>query len=338
MGSNKAKVLRLGTWPNSREKWQQLGQIAEIIDCQSSNRKEFLEDLKGKYSDVTNIARTFGSVEQTGRFDEEIAKALPDSVVSVSHCGAGYDQVEPMPLLERKIQLSNVTTPVEAPTALTAVYLVLATLRNFQEGHELMVQGKWPQQPEKAGAKRGRDPEGLTVGILGMGGIGRAIRDRLTVFGFEKMIYHNRSRLSGELEGGAEYASFNDVLKESDVILVSVPLNKHTKHLIDEEAIDKMKDGVVVVNTARGAVIDEKAILNKLKEGKIGAFGADVFENEPEVLMELLKLSNVVSLPHMGTFTEQAMRNMENFVVDNVENQIKTGKVLTIVPEHKSLV
>lgn len=330
------KILRMGHFSNSGPEWAELAKHATIVDCESANRTEFLADLKGKYADITNIARTFLSIDQTGRFDQELVDALPKSMVLVSHCGAGYDQVDAEPLTKRNIQLSNVTTPVEAPTALTAVFLTLAAMRNFQEGHDLMVAGKWPLN-KSAGAKIGTDPEGKVVGILGMGGIGRAIRDRLEPFGFEKIIYYNRSRLNADLEKGAEYVGFDELLTRSDVIIVSVPLNKHTHHMINKDTIAKMKDGVVIVNTARGAVIDEAELTKQLHNGKVGSFGSDVFEFEPEVSSELRNMSNVVSLPHMGTYTTQATRNMEVWVVQNLESVLKTGKVKTIVPEQMGI-
>lgn len=336
MTVSKPKVLRLGPWTNSEPEWAELAKQATVVDCELANREEFLKDLKGKYSDITNIARTFLSISQTGRFDSELVAALPESVVLVSHCGAGYDQVDPEPLTERNIQLSNVTEPVEAPTALTAVYLTLAAMRNYQVGHDVLVEGKWPSG-KCGGAPLGYDPEGKVVGILGMGGIGRAIRDRLEPFGFLKIIYYNRSRLSPDLEKDAQYATYDELLLQSDVILVSVPLNKHTHHLINSESISKMKDGVIIVNTARGAVIDEAELTKALQSGKVGAFGSDVFEHEPEVPSELRDLSNVVSLPHMGTHTYQAMKNMEVWVVDNIWEYLKTGQVKTIVPEQKSV-
>lgn len=335
MTAEKPIVLRLGKWPFSNEKWDKLKEIATVVDSEAKNRDEFLNELKTKYNNVTHVVRTFPSVEQTGRFDSEIISALPDSVVAVSHNGAGYDQIDPQPLTERNIQLSNVTTPVEAPTALTAVYLTLATMRKYQIGHNSLVQGNWTNPDIGRGVKLGKDPEGQTVGILGMGGIGRAIRDRLQPFGFEKILYYNRSRLDAELENGAEYVGFDELLAQSDVLVVSVPLNPKTRHLINKEAISKMKDGVIIINTARGAIIDEQQLIGELKLGKVGAFGADVFEHEPEVPKELYELPNVVSLPHMGTWTTQALKNMEDFTVDNVEHHIRTGELLTIVPEQK---
>lgn len=336
ISSCKPKVLRIGKIDYAQAKWDQLSQIAEVIDCTSTTRDEFISDLHLKYNDITSIARTFASVETTGRFDEELASHMPSSLKSISHTGAGYDQIDIAPFTQRGIQVSNVTVPVEAPTADTALFLVLSCLRNYQEGHDILARGGWDEK-KCGGAKLGRSPEGKVVGILGMGGIGRAVRDRLKPFGFEKIIYHNRSQLKPELEAGAEYVTYDELLEQADIICLSVPLNAHTRHSINKETISKMKDGVILVNTSRGAVIDEKVLPELIKSGKIGAFGADVFELEPRVSPELYQLPNVVSLPHMGTHTYEAIKNMEEWVVANVESYIKTGKVKTIVPEQYNM-
>ncbi|KAA8897281.1 hypothetical protein DIURU_005258 [Diutina rugosa] len=329
--STRPKVLRCGKTVYAHDKWDELATMADIVELESKSRDEFIKDLdNGKYDGVTNITRTFMSIKQTGRFDAELVKHFPDSVKSVSHCGAGYDQVDPEPLTERGIQLSNVTKPVEAPTADTAVFLTLSCMRNFQQGHQGMAQ--WPQKPF-GGAPIGRCPSSKVVGILGMGGIGRAIRDRLAPFGFKRVIYHNRNRVAPELEGNAEYVSKDQLLAESDVIMISVPLNKHTRHMVNKEMMDKMKPGVILINTARGAVIDEAELINQLKSGKIASFGSDVFEHEPEVPQELIDMPQVMSLPHMGTWSIDAIKAMEEWTVDNVISYIKTGKVKTIVPE-----
>lgn len=326
------KVLRVGKVHYAQEKWAELAKTVEVIECTSKTREEFIKDLQGKYSDVTNITRTFHSIKDTGRFDEELIQYFPDTVKTVSHCGAGYDQVDPEALTKRNIQLSNVTEPVESPTADTALYLILTTSRNFQIGHKNIKD--WPTNG--VGAKLGNSPESQTIGILGMGGIGRAIRDRLIPFGFKKIIYHNRTRLSPELEAGTEYVSYDDLISKSDIICISIPLNAKTRHSIDHEVIQKMKDGVIIINTARGAIINEQHLIDNLKSGKIGKFGGDVFEHEPRVPHELLDMDQVVSLPHMGTHTIEATKNMEEWVVKNVEKFLKTGQLLTIVPEQKN--
>ena len=137
------KVLRLGRIDFAQAKWDQVAKIADIIDCESQNRDEFIKDLQTKYKDITNIARTYASVEQTGRFDAELASHMPETLKSVSHNGAGYDQIDVQPFTDRGIQVSNVTVPVEGPTAVTAVYLVLTCLRNYQVGHQILVNGGW---------------------------------------------------------------------------------------------------------------------------------------------------------------------------------------------------
>lgn len=330
------KVLWIGSKSYAKQGWENLSKVAQVEYCTSKDRQEFLQDLKGKYQDVVSIARS-AELDQTGRFDEELISALPSTVKTISHCGAGYDQIDVEPLVKRNIQLSNITTPVEAPTADTAIFLVLSALRNFQESHDLLLQGQWTPTRKSAGAKLGHLPGYKTIGILGMGGIGRAIRDRLLPFGFKKILYHNRSRLAPELEKGCEYLSFDDLLAQSDILCISVPLNAKTHHLIDKSALEKMKNDSIIINTARGAVIDEKELTEKLKLNEIGAFGTDVFEFEPKVPQELLELPNVVSLPHMGTHAHEAHVEMEEFVVENIKTFLYTGKLKTIVPEMYSV-
>lgn len=320
----------------AQRRWTELSKVAEVVECTSALRAEFIEDLQNKYRDIVGITRTFHSISQTGRFDAELASHFPPSLKAVCHTGAGYDQIDVEPLSARGIQLSNVTVPVEAPTADTAIYLVLTALRNFQIGHNFLAAGKWGVE-KGLGAPLGRDPEGKVVGILGMGGIGRAIRDRLQPFGFGKITYYNRSRLSPELEKDSVYVEYDDLIAKSDIIFISVPLNAHTRHTVNKELFAKMKTGVIIVNTARGAVIKEQDLIDSLKEGKIGSFASDVFEHEPSVPEELYSLPNVVSLPHMGTYTHEAVQHMEEWVVDNIESFITEGKVKTIVPEQYNL-
>ncbi|GEQ70065.1 hypothetical protein JCM33374_g3741 [Metschnikowia sp. JCM 33374] len=302
MSCTKPKVLKIGTWEEPQPYWTELEKIADVVVCESATRAEFIQDLKTKYSDITSIVRTYYSFDSTGRFDAELAACLPPTLRSISQNTAGYDQIDVQPLTDRGIQVSNITTPVEAPTALTAVYLTLAAMRNFQHGHDLLVQGKWCTA-RCAGVPLGSDPEGKVVGIIGMGSIGRATRDRLQPFGFEKFVYYNRTQLSPELEKGCEYVSFDKLVATADVILLCMPLNANTYHLIDSEVLANMKKGVIIVNIARGAVIDEVAITKALEAGHVGAFGSDVFEHEPQLTPGLIEMPNVVSLPHMGSYS-----------------------------------
>ncbi|KAJ6171102.1 Phosphoglycerate dehydrogenase [Penicillium chermesinum] len=179
------------------------------------------------------------------------------------------------------------------------MFLILGALRNFNTGMHALREGKWRGQPP---ATLGHDPEGKVLGILGMGGIGRNLKKKAEAFGM-KVIYHNRRKLSEELSGGAEYVTFDELLASSDVLSLNLPLNKHTYHIIGAAEFAKMKDGVVVVNTARGAVMDEAALVEALDSGKVFSAGLDVFEEEPKVHPGLLRNQNVMLVPHMGTWT-----------------------------------
>jgi glyoxylate reductase len=135
-----------------------------------------------------------------------------------------------------------------------------------------------------------------------MGGIGSAVAHRAKAFGM-KIQYHNRTQLPAEKEKGAKYVSFEDLLKTSDVLSLNLALNPSTTHIIAKEQFEQMKDGVVIVNTARGALIDEAALVDALKSGKVWTVGLDVFEEEPKIHPGLLECENAVLLPHVGTGT-----------------------------------
>jgi glyoxylate reductase len=216
-----------------------------------------------------------------------------------------------------------VPTAVDDATADVNMFLILGALRNFNAGMHALREGKWRGQPAPS---FGHDPQGKTLGILGMGGIGRNLKKKAEAFGM-KVIYHNRRKLNEELSGGAQYVTFDELLSTSDVLSLNLPLNvcdtcqlfgkfyeaerhrtltweqKHTRHIISKAEFDKMKDGVVVVNTARGAVMDEAALVDALDSGKVFSAGLDVFEEEPKIHPGLIRNPNVLLVPHMGTWT-----------------------------------
>ncbi|CAB4253947.1 similar to Saccharomyces cerevisiae YNL274C GOR1 Glyoxylate reductase [Maudiozyma barnettii] len=334
--SEKPVLLCLGGVSFPDGDFSELSKVAQVITLDpATTREQFIKRL-GDSNDILShtkvITRTFSSIKNTGRFDEEIAKALPDSVVAICHNGAGYDQIDVEYFSKRHIQISNTPDVVSNATADTHVFLLLGALRYFSYGvRELLNEGN-----SKVAANNtpfGNDPEGKTVGVLGLGGIGHQIVKRLKPFGFAKFIYHNRHRLSPELENGCEYVSFDELIANSDIISINIPLNEHTRHTINAEAIAKMKDRVVIVNTARGAVMDEQALVEALKSGKVKSAGLDVFEFEPEVTKELLEMKQVVCTPHLGTQCIETRQKMEELVYTNALQAVTQGKVKTIVPE-----
>lgn len=166
-----------------------------------------------------------------------------------------------------------------------------------------------------------------------MGRIGRAIKARCEPFGITTR-YHNRRPLSEEQAAGAEYVSFEKLLAESDIISVNVPLNANTKHLIGVKEISMMKDGVVLINTARGAVLDEAAVAEALESGKISAVGLDVYEKEPVINEKLLKNEKALLIPHLGTHTYETLAKMETCAMENASRAVLGQPLLTPVPEH----
>ncbi|KAL4965043.1 D-mandelate dehydrogenase-like dehydrogenase [Aspergillus stella-maris] len=334
--STKPKVLLLGSIVHAHSTWNSLSDIAELITPTATNRADFVAECKaGKLDGVIVAYRTFDSVSITGMFDEELVNVLPKSLVFLAHCGAGYDQVDTHACSARSppLRVSNVPTAVDDATADVNMFLILGALRNFNYGMHALRQGDWRG---KTLPRLGHDPENKVLGILGMGGIGRNLKRKAEAFGM-KVVYHNRRKLSEELAAGAEYVSFEDLIGKSDVISLNLPLNKHTRHIISTPQFNAMKDGVVIVNTARGAVMDEAALVAALDSGKVYSAGLDVFEDEPAVHPGLVSNPNVLLVPHMGTWTVETQTGMEEWAIENVRLALEQGKLKSPVPEQADL-
>lgn len=337
MGSlQKPKALLLGRLHHAQAAWDSLADVAELVRPESRNREDFIKECQsGKLDGVVVAYRTFGSVRITGMVDEELVNALPKSLKFLAHCGAGYDQIDVHACSSRNppIHVSNVPTAVDDATADVNMFLIIGALRNFNAGMQALRRGEWLGNPLPA---LGHDPQGKVLGILGMGGIGRNLKRKAEVFGM-KVIYHNRKKLDSGLEDGAEYVSFDELLARSDVLSLNLPLNKNTRHIISHAELAKMQDGVVIVNTARGAVMNEDALVQALDSGKVRSVGLDVFEDEPKVHPGLLRNPNVILVPHMGTWTVETQLAMEEWAIDNVRRAVETGKLKSPVPEQAGL-
>ncbi|KAJ5637928.1 hypothetical protein N7490_007807 [Penicillium lividum] len=336
MGSSEVgtKILLLGDIDHAQKAWNGLSELGELLKSTASDRAEFLQECRnGKYDGVVAIYRTFHSAGFTGLIDEELINALPSSLKYMAHCGAGYDMIDVHACSARNppIRVSNVPTAVDDSTADVTMFLILGALRNFNGGMHALREGRF-----RGPTGLGHDPEGKVLGILGMGGIGRNLKKKAEAFGM-KVIYHNRRQLSEELSGGAQYVTFDELLSTSDVLSLNLPLNKNTRHIIGKAEFAKMKDGVVVVNTARGAVMDEAALVDALDSGKVFSAGLDVFEEEPKIHPGLLSNQNVILVPHMGTWTVETLTAMEGWAISNIRQALETGKLKSPVPEQADL-
>ncbi|KAF2706764.1 glyoxylate reductase [Pleomassaria siparia CBS 279.74] len=326
----RAKVLLLGEIEHAHESWNSLSNLATLTNPKTHTRTGFLKECKdGEMDGVLVIYRTFASVEFTGRFDEELINVLPATVRFICHNGAGYDQVDVNACTRRGIKVSNTPSAVNDSTADMNMFLILGALRRLNTSMTSLRAGKWRGN---VAPPLGHNPEGKTLGILGMGGIGRNLREKAVAFGM-RIVYHNRNRLSEELAGGAEYASFEHLLRLSDVISLNLPLNNETRHKISTREFSLMKKGVVIVNTARGAVIDEGALVQALESGHVASAGLDVYEDEPIIHPGLLANPHVMLLPHMGTWTVETQTAMEECNIENVRSALETGCLKSIVPE-----
>jgi len=229
------------------------------------------------------------------------------------------------------ICVSNTPGAVDASTASTAIYLLLGALRRAHVPTTALRAGKW-----RGAMQLTHDPENKILGILGMGGIGTAVAKRAIPFGM-RIQYHNRNQVSKERNTvGAQYVGFEELLRTSDIVSVHLPLNRETRGMIGRHQFSMMKDGVVLVNTARGPIVDEEALVEALESGKVWGAGLDVFEKEPLVHEGLMKSQHSVLMPHVGTATLETQRKMELLVIDNIRAAVTGGKLCTPVAETKA--
>lgn len=213
------------------------------------------------------------------------------------------------------------------------MFLILGALRNFSCSMFALRKKEFRGKPLP---RLGHDPQGKTLGILGMGGIGRSLKKKADVFGMTT-IYHNRTKLPPETADGATYVTFAELLGTSDVLSVNLPLNAHTRHIISTNELAQMKSTAILVNTARGPVVDEAALVSALDRGVITSAGLDVYEKEPEVDSGLLKNDRVILLPHMGTWTVETQTKMERRAIENIRSALTGHGLLNPIIEQKDL-
>lgn len=265
--------------------------------------------------ELLRLAPEADAVLACGPLDAEFVLAAGKLRI-VSNYGAGYDRVDVAALTRAGVPLTNMREETAYSTAELAMALLLAVYRRIAELDRGLRAGE-PEQLFGMGKRMGHNLRGHTLGIVGMGTIGRMVRDMARAFGM-RVVYHNRSPLSEEQAAGAVWMPLKELLAASDAITLHCPLGEQTRGLIDAEALARMKPGAVLINTARGAVVDHGALIGALRAGRIGGAGLDVFPEEPLIPEELLKLDNVVLLPHVGTNTVEARIGMNARAAQNI--------------------
>ncbi|WAO90362.1 Hypothetical protein NCS54_00778800 [Fusarium falciforme] len=266
-------------------------------------------------------------------FNEELFGPLTPHCRIIASASAGYDDFDLDWLTRNNIYLSNTIDAVAEATADMSFFLTLAIIRDAYRGERDARNGTWNRLVVPS-----RDPTGMTLGIIGMGTIGKYVAKRAAVFNM-KIKYYNRRQLSAEDEAkySATYcSSLNELLAESDVVSVNCPLNKETTNLISTKEFAMMKDGAFIVNTARGPIINEDALIEALESGKITRAGLDVFLGEPNINDYFRKSDKVVIQPHIAGLTDLSFQKGEREAFDNIKALFKTGKPLSPVNELKS--
>ena len=236
----------------------------------------------------------------------------------IANLGVGYNNIDTTAATERRIMVTNTPQPVIEPTAEHTFTLMLGAAHRVAELDRKM---RMPQSPIRFGVMEnlGTAISGKTLGIIGMGRIGQSVARKAAAFGM-RVIYYNRHRLPAEKESElhAEYMPLDGLLQKSDIITLHTPYTSESHHIIDSRALSLMKPTAILVNTARGACVDEQALVKHLADGKIWGAALDVYEHEPQVSPELYKMDNVLLSPHVGTATVECRQAMAQCVCDNI--------------------
>ena len=255
----------------------------------------------------------------------DLMRRLP-RLEAVVHFGVGYDGTDAAGAAARGIVMSNTPDVLTDAVADTALALYLDVLRRFSAADRYVRRGQW----ESTGNfPLGRHASGWRVGVLGLGRIGRAVAVRLEALGCE-IHYHNRRPATGS--GYAYHGSAAELAVAVDVLVVAVPGGPDSAGTVGAEVLDALGPDGFLVNVARGSVVDERALVAALQEGRLGGAGLDVFADEPRVPAALRELDTVVLLPHVGSATVETRREMAELTLRNLRSWLADGTLVTPVP------
>ena len=308
VGPMKPKVLL--THPLLKEAMDYLAEQTELELATSQDflpHSELVQKIKDKEGLLCFLSDTI---------DQEVLDNAP-ALRAISNCAVGINNIDLKLARSRGIIVTNTPNILTEPTADLTMALILATTRRIVEADEFCRQGRF--QGWRIDLFLGQGLQGKTLGIIGCGQIGQAVARRAQAFGL-KIIYYNRHRLSPDREAAlkAEYRQLDALLSEADIVSIHASLNPDSDHLINRDKLALMKKSAVLINVARGAIVEEKALIEALKTGQLWAAGLDVYEHEPQIEPDLLSLQNVVLLPHIGSATYETRLQMSLMAVNNL--------------------
>ncbi len=270
------------------------------------SKKELLELIKDRDAVLCLL---------NDRIDKEVIDRAKKLKV-ISNYAVGYDNIDIEYAKRKGIVVTNTPGVLTEATAELAIALILSASRRIVEADKYTRDGKFKSWHPLLFL--GMGISGKTCGIIGLGRIGTAVAKRLESFECRLIYYSRKRNPSIEKKLNIEYKDLEELLKESDIISIHVPLTEETFHLLNRDRLKLLNKNSIIVNTSRGAVIDEKALADLLEIGHIGYAGLDVYENEPEITKKLLKLNNVILTPHIGSATYETRVKMGIIAVDNI--------------------
>jgi glyoxylate reductase len=288
-----------------------LSQYFDVDSNQSDevfSEAELIRRLQGKagvYANPTNL------------MSAEVIRSAPE-LRAISNMAVGYNNIDVAAATAAGIMVTNTPDVLNETTADFGWTLLMATARRVTESEHYLRAGLWKKW--NYDSFMGVDVHGSTLGVIGMGRIGRAVARRSMGFNM-KVIYNNRSRLAPELEAeanNARHVSREELLRSADHVVLVLPYSTESHHLIGAAELALMKPTATLINIARGGIVDDAALIDALSAGKIAAAGLDVFENEPAFNPGFLKLSNVVLTPHIGSASGSTRRAMADCAADNL--------------------
>ena len=248
--------------------------------------------------------------------DGELLDAAGSQLKVVANFGVGYDNVDLAACAEREVVVTNTPDALTNATAELALTLAMAAARDLSGAEKDLREGSW--QGWDPARWRGFELSGATIGVVGAGRIGGRFMELVAGLGGERLYTARQPKPELELKLGAERVHLDDLLRRSDLVSLHLPGTPETRHLIDERALGLMKPTAVLVNTGRGTLVDSKALIRALDEGRLGAAGLDVFEGEPDLDPGFLSAPRVALAPHIGSATFRARDEMSRLVAANV--------------------
>ncbi|KAM0432475.1 hypothetical protein ACHAQK_009700 [Fusarium lateritium] len=337
---SKPIVLQLGDdikW--NHDLYDEFKSHFEIKRSYSMSRADFIQALKTKaFGDFVAIYRPFWNTGgEMGNWDDELISLLPSSCKIYASAGAGFDWVDTAALAKRGVTYCNAAAACTESVADAAIWLIISVFRNLSWSSTAARSGSAEQfvDANKNLAPVSRNPRGFSLGVIGFGRIGRRIAEKAYKALDMKILYNDVAQMPRELEEPLEavfHKSADTLLAEADCVVVATPFAGET--LLNKQGLAKMKKGAKLVNIARGKLINEADLVEALKSGQLSGAGLDVFENEPHISPELLKMNNVELLSHNAGASLDSHIGFEKLGMENIMSFQKSGKAISPVNAH----